>query len=74
MPFPILIDADRRVSKGLGIFAEEWSGSRIDQNIRAVYIVDPKGVLQFKYISQNTFDRPSLPYLVRMIELAGKTN
>jgi peroxiredoxin len=67
-PFPILLDADRTLSKGLGIFAEEWSGSRVDQNIPSIYIVDAMGILQFKYISQNTFDRPGLPYLIRMIE------
>jgi len=68
IPFPILVDADRVLTKGLGIFAEEWSGSRIDQNIPTVIIVDPQGMVQFKYMSQNTWDRPPLPYLEKMLE------
>jgi len=67
-PFPILVDAERTLSKGLGLFAEEWGGSKVDQNIPAVYIIDAKGVVQFKYISQNTLDRPKLDYLMRIVD------
>ena len=66
-PFPILIDAERKVSKGLGLFATEWSGSKVDQNIPSVYVVDKNGVLQFKYIGQNTFDRPGYEYLIKVL-------
>jgi len=72
-PFPILVDADRTLSKGLGIFTEEWSGSKAEQNIPSVFIVDPKGIVQFKYISQNTFDRPHLPYLLKMVEFINRS-
>ena len=70
-PFPILIDSERTLSRGLGIFTEEWSGSKVEQNIPSIYIVDSKGIVQFKYISQNTFDRPGLSYLSRMIRWIG---
>ncbi|MBU8932734.1 MAG: peroxiredoxin family protein [candidate division Zixibacteria bacterium] len=66
-PFPILIDEDSEYSKALGIFRTEWSGSKVDQNIPSVYIVDKDGILQFKNIAQHTFDRPSLDYLVKML-------
>lgn len=68
-PFPILIDADRFLSKGLGLFAEEWSGSKVDQNIPSVYIIDREGILRFKYIGQNTVDRPSYDYLFKVLEI-----
>jgi peroxiredoxin len=68
-PFPVLVDADRTLSKGLGFFTEEWSGSKAEQNIPAVLIIDPAGIVQFKYVSQNTFDRPQLPYLLKMINV-----
>lgn len=67
-PFPILIDAERKLSKGLGIFATEWGGSKVDQNIPSVYIIDRDGIVQFKYISQSTFDRPSPEYLFRFLK------
>ena len=67
--FPILVDADRTVSGGLGFFTTDWGGSDADQNIPTILIVDENGILQFKYMSQNTMDRPPLEYLVRFMEV-----
>lgn len=67
-PFPILIDGERAVSKGLGLFMTEWGGGKAEQNIPSVYIVDKKGVLRFKYIGQSTVDRPGSGYLLRIID------
>jgi peroxiredoxin len=67
LPFPILIDAEREISKGLGVFTTEWGGSEIEQNVPTIYIIDKKGILRFKYISQNTFDRPGPGYLLEFI-------
>ena len=67
LPFPILIDSGAELSKGLGVFTTEWGGSKIEQNIPTIYIIDTKGVLQFKYISQNTFDRPGPGYLQKIL-------
>jgi len=73
MPFPILIDEERKLTKGLGIFATEWSGSKVDQLIPSVYIIDKQGILQFKYIGQNTWDRPSFDYLIKVLETINKS-
>lgn len=67
-PFPILVDGERIVSSGLGLFTTDWGGSEAEQNIPAVLLVDAEGTVQFKYTSQNTMDRPPLDYLV---EVAG---
>ncbi|MGA2587109.1 MAG: redoxin domain-containing protein [Candidatus Aminicenantales bacterium] len=67
-PFPLLIDADRKVSKGLGLFATEWGGSKVDQCITSVFIVDKKGICQFKYIGQSTTDRPEYEVLFQTLE------
>ncbi len=67
-PFPILMDADRAVSKGLGLFTTEWGGSKVDQNVPTVFVVDPAGVVQFKYFSQNTLDRPGVEHLVKVVD------
>ncbi len=72
LPFPILIDAERKVSKGLGVFTTEWGGSKIGQNVPTIYIIDKKGILQLKYISQNTFDRPGSGYLLEFISYINK--
>ncbi|MGA2361476.1 MAG: redoxin domain-containing protein [Candidatus Aminicenantales bacterium] len=70
-PFPVLIDADRAVSKRLGLFQTEWSGSKVDQNIPSVFILDRNGVLLFKYMGQNTTDRPSYDYLFKVLDVVN---
>jgi len=67
-PFPILCDADQAVSKRLGVFTLEWDRAKVDQNVPTVFVVDRSGVIRFKYVSQNTFDRPSASYLVQVIQ------
>ena len=69
IPFPILVDADRTLSEGLGYFTTDWSGSNAEQNIPTIMIIDGDGILQFKYMSQNTIDRPPLEYLVQVVDV-----
>lgn len=71
-PFPLLIDAERKITKGLGLFTTEWGGSKVDQCITSVFIVDRKGVCQFKYIGQNTTDRPEYEVLFKTLERLNK--
>jgi len=70
-PFPILVDGERTLSKSLGLFQTEWGGRKVDQNIPSVYIVDAEGVLQFKYLGQNTMDRPGYDYLLKVLEVVS---
>jgi peroxiredoxin len=72
-PFPILIDADRKLSKSLGLFMTEWGGGKAEQNIPSVYIVDAGGTLQFKYLGQNTVDRPEYDYLFKVLDVLNGT-
>jgi peroxiredoxin len=67
-PFPVLMDADRKLSTGLGIFTTEWGGTKSEQNIPTVFIIDAQGIVRLKYISQNTFDRPSTEYLLGFLD------
>jgi peroxiredoxin len=73
LPFPILIDDGAAVSKGLGLFTTEWGGSKAEQNIPTVYIMDKNGILQFKYFSQNTFDRPGPAYLLKVLDVINSS-
>jgi peroxiredoxin len=72
IPFPILVDGDRTLSEGLGLFTTDWSGSNAEQNIPTILIIDADGVLQFKYMSQNTIDRPPLEYLVQVVDVMNE--
>lgn len=67
-PFPILIDADRKVSIGLELFRTEWNLNRAEQNVPTIFIIDKDGILRFKYMSQSTMDRPSADYILKFIE------
>jgi peroxiredoxin len=71
VPFPILIDEDRKLTKGLGLFTTDWSGSKAEQLIPSVFVLDKDGVLQFKYIGQNTWDRPNWEYMEKVLEIVN---
>ncbi len=66
--FPILIDEKADLCKKLKIFSTDWAGSKVDQCMPSVFIVDTNGILQFKYIGQDPFDRPDFNYLIKIIE------
>jgi len=68
LPFPVLLDADRAVSQGIGLFTTSWGGAEAEQNVPTVFILDTEGVVQFKYHSQTTVDRPGPEYLTKVIE------
>jgi peroxiredoxin len=68
-PFPILIDGERTVSRGLDLFTLLWDNSRVEQNIPAVYLLDRRGNVLFKYLSQNTMDRPSGNDLLEILKM-----
>jgi peroxiredoxin len=67
-PFPILIDAERKVSEGLQLFTLFWDRSYVEQNIATVFLLDKTGQVRFKYFSQNTVDRPDAAFLLKFIE------
>lgn len=67
---PILVDADAAVAKGLGLHKPGWDRGEGPQNIPTVFIIDKKGKLQFKYHSQNTWDRPPYDYLLKVFPCA----
>jgi peroxiredoxin len=65
---PILMDEKQELSNKLGIFRTEWDGGKGAQNVPSIFLINDKGVLVFKYISQNTFDRPSPEYIMNIIQ------
>jgi peroxiredoxin len=68
VPFPILIDGERKVSEGLQLFTLFWDRSYVEQNIATVFLLDGQGQVRFKYFSQNTVDRPDAAFLLKFIE------
>lgn len=64
-PFSILADSQRLVSNGFKLYKNEPDAP---QNTPAIYIIDKKGKLRFKYICQDTTDRPTFQYLFQIIE------
>ncbi|MGB7297019.1 MAG: redoxin domain-containing protein [Candidatus Aminicenantales bacterium] len=66
VPFPILIDEDKTMTRGLGLFTTEWGGSKAEQLIPSIFVLDKRGILQFKYIGQNTWDRPGWEYMEKV--------
>jgi hypothetical protein len=67
-PFPILIDAERKLSEGLQLFTLFWDRSYVEQNIATIFLLDKTGQVRFKYFSQGTVDRPDAAFLLKFIE------
>ncbi|MBN2134375.1 MAG: redoxin domain-containing protein [Acidobacteria bacterium] len=67
MPFPVLFEENHELSSRLDLYRTEWSGRNVEQNIPTVLILDKDGKVVFKYISQNTLDRPSPGYIIRIL-------
>ncbi len=65
---PVVFDADQSLSKGLQIYREEWGGTKVEQNVPTIFIFDENGVVQFKFFSQMTNDRPNALYLQKYLE------
>ncbi len=68
LKIPVLIDADQELSKGVMLYKHEWGGTKVEQNIPTVFIIDENGFVQFKYHSQYTNDRPDAEYLIKYIK------
>jgi hypothetical protein len=68
LPFPILIDGERKVSEGLQLFTLFWDRSYVEQNIATMFLLDGQGQVRFKYFSQSTVDRPDAAFLLKFIE------
>lgn len=66
-PIPVLIDEDKSVSKTLAIYTMEWGGTKTDQNMPTVFLLDKNGKILFKYHSQYTNDRPTAEYIGKMM-------
>lgn len=67
-PFRILSDSNHQVSERLDLFRTEWWGTRVEQNTPTFILIDEKGIVRFKYISQHTIDRPSPTYLLKIMD------
>jgi peroxiredoxin len=67
-PFPILVDGDHAFSSKLGIYREEWDGYKTSQNVPTIFILDAQGTVKFKFMAQNTFDRPHAEYLLEFVK------
>jgi peroxiredoxin len=68
VPFPILVDGERRLSQGLHLFTMSWDDNYVEQNIPTIFILNGEGRVCFKFHSQSTVDRPNAEYLLKFIE------
>ncbi len=64
--FPILSDADRAVIERYGVFHEnEPKGRPIARP--SVFIIDPEGIIRYRYVGEDARDRPSPDELLRLV-------
>lgn len=68
LPITILIDKDKVLAKGLMLLKEEWGGTKVEQTIPTIFLLDKEMKVRFKYHSQYTNDRPIAEYLLEVIK------
>ncbi|MFC2107015.1 peroxiredoxin family protein [Bacteroidota bacterium] len=68
LPFPVLADTDHKLSSSLKLYSTNWTDRYFEQNEPTIFILDKNGVVQFKYHSQVTLDRPKADYLINYID------
>ncbi len=72
LKLPVMFDPDQKVSNGLMLYKQEWGGTKVEQNVPTIFIIDKKGKVHFKYYSQYTNDRPDADYLIEFIKKTMK--
>jgi len=68
LPITILMDNKKELAKGLMLLKEEWGGTKVEQTMPTVFILDKEAKVRFKYHSQYTNDRPIAEYLAEVLE------
>jgi peroxiredoxin len=68
LDLPFLFDPDHKVSEGLMIFRQEWGGTKVEQNVPTIFLIDKDRKVKFKYFSQYTNDRISAEFLADYLE------
>lgn len=64
VPFPVAVDSTRAVVKAYKL--EKPTEKRVEV-IPSLFLIDQTGVLRFKYIGQDPFDRPPLSHLEEVL-------
>lgn len=64
LSFPVLADPDRAIPNKFKIQKETEKGTEV---IPTAFIIDKEGILRFKYVGSDPFDRPSTDHLVEIL-------
>ncbi|MFC2119102.1 peroxiredoxin family protein [Bacteroidota bacterium] len=68
LPFPVLADEGHKLSTSISLYTTYWDRVYFEQNEPTIFILDKEGVVDFKYKSQTTLDRPKAEYLLNYID------
>lgn len=68
LPFPILADENHQLSTKLKLYTSNWDSYYNEQNVPTIFILDEEGLIKFKYVSQETFDRLPASYIIEVLD------
>jgi len=72
LPFRLLADPERRVIQAYGVFHQnEPKGRPISRP--AVFVLDPAGILRYRYVGAQARDRPSTETILAAVRDARNT-
>jgi len=68
--FPLLSDWDRTVCAAYGVQYDVWKGHR-GLAKRSVFVVDPDGVVRYRWVTEDALELPDLDEAVRALRACG---
>jgi glutaredoxin-dependent peroxiredoxin len=68
--FPLLSDWDREVCAAYGVQYDVWKGHR-GLAKRSVFVVDPDGVVRYRWVTEDALELPDLDEAVRALRACG---
>jgi len=66
LAFPVLADPDRTIPTAYVIKKSSEEGEQVSPS---AFIIDKEGILRFKYVGSDPFDRPSIDHIEEMLNL-----
>lgn len=66
IPFPVVIDPERQIVK---TYLIEKPAEKMTEVHPSLFVIDQKGILRFKYVGMDPYDRPPIEHLEEILGL-----
>lgn len=68
VPFPVVLDPDRQFARDYFI---EKPTEKMTEVFPATFLIDQNGILRFKYVGMDPYDRPPIEHLEEILNVVA---